>query len=176
MLPQSGRMQQEPISTSLKAPKMQSLDRYSMPTVKISTPNPSSLRSNSVESQSALIGYERTNENKIDGEQQRAGASAQNGWRRGTEANMRRSPKRGGATGVKNGRSLQGKLADGTVVDIEAGASFYTDPSSDVRAQSKDPPCRAGRCTVNLSRAETSSRWCGVLGRGGASSGVVHVT
>ncbi|GFV36847.1 hypothetical protein TNCV_3123881 [Trichonephila clavipes] len=36
-------------------------------------------------------------------------------------------------TGVKNGRILQGKLTDGTVVEIEAGASFYTDPSSDVR-------------------------------------------
>ncbi|GFX44885.1 transposable element Tcb1 transposase [Trichonephila clavipes] len=33
------------------------------------------------------------------------------------------------------------------------------------------------RCTLNLSRAKTSSRWCGVLvRRGGASSGVVHVT
>ncbi|GFW27768.1 uncharacterized protein TNCV_766491 [Trichonephila clavipes] len=33
------------------------------------------------------------------------------------------------------------------------------------------------RCTLNLSRAETSSRWCGVVARrGGASSGVVHVT
>ncbi|GFT89769.1 uncharacterized protein TNCV_1665411 [Trichonephila clavipes] len=33
------------------------------------------------------------------------------------------------------------------------------------------------RCTINLSRAETSSRWCGVVvRRGGASSGVVHVT
>ncbi|GFU77971.1 uncharacterized protein TNCV_521711 [Trichonephila clavipes] len=33
------------------------------------------------------------------------------------------------------------------------------------------------RCTLNLSRAETSSRWCDVLvGRGGASSGVFHVT
>ncbi|GFX64786.1 uncharacterized protein TNCV_4682611 [Trichonephila clavipes] len=31
------------------------------------------------------------------------------------------------------------------------------------------------RCTLNLSRAETSSRWCGVVvRRGGASSGVVH--
>ncbi|GFX72597.1 uncharacterized protein TNCV_4061931 [Trichonephila clavipes] len=30
---------------------------------------------------------------------------------------------------------------------------------------------------LNLSRAETSSRWCGVVvRRGGASSGVVHVT
>ncbi|GFX53252.1 uncharacterized protein TNCV_362461 [Trichonephila clavipes] len=33
------------------------------------------------------------------------------------------------------------------------------------------------RCMLNLSRAETSSRWCGVVvRRGGASSGVVHVT
>ncbi|GFV86158.1 hypothetical protein TNCV_671551 [Trichonephila clavipes] len=33
------------------------------------------------------------------------------------------------------------------------------------------------RCTLNMSRAETSSRWCGVVvRRGGASSGVVHVT
>ncbi|GFV99188.1 uncharacterized protein TNCV_1511611 [Trichonephila clavipes] len=33
------------------------------------------------------------------------------------------------------------------------------------------------RCTLNLSRAEMSSRWCGVVvRRGGASSGVVHVT
>ncbi|GFU46032.1 hypothetical protein TNCV_4692191 [Trichonephila clavipes] len=33
------------------------------------------------------------------------------------------------------------------------------------------------QCTLNLSRAETSSRWSGVVvRRGGASSGVVHVT
>ncbi|GFY28437.1 uncharacterized protein TNCV_1970911 [Trichonephila clavipes] len=33
------------------------------------------------------------------------------------------------------------------------------------------------RCTLNLSRAETSSRWCGVVvRRGGASSAVVLVT
>ncbi|GFT77970.1 uncharacterized protein TNCV_4494591 [Trichonephila clavipes] len=38
--------------------------------------------------------------------------------------------------------------------------------------------CRLGqRCTLNLSRAETSSCWCGVVvRRGGVSSGVVHVT
>ncbi|GFW63126.1 uncharacterized protein TNCV_4454741 [Trichonephila clavipes] len=37
---------------------------------------------------------------------------------------------------------------------------------------------RAGeRCTLNLSRAQTSSRWWGVVARrGGASSGVIHVT
>ncbi|GFU02777.1 hypothetical protein TNCV_402961 [Trichonephila clavipes] len=35
----------------------------------------------------------------------------------------------------------------------------------------------AERCTLNLSRAQASSRWCGlVVRRGGASSGVVHVT
>ncbi|GFY24673.1 uncharacterized protein TNCV_1017191 [Trichonephila clavipes] len=33
------------------------------------------------------------------------------------------------------------------------------------------------RCTLNPSRAETSFRWCGVVvRRGGASSGVIHVT
>ncbi|GFS84795.1 hypothetical protein TNCV_2956911 [Trichonephila clavipes] len=33
------------------------------------------------------------------------------------------------------------------------------------------------RCTLNLSRAKTSSFWCDlVVTRGGASSGVVHVT
>ncbi|GFT15748.1 uncharacterized protein TNCV_4943071 [Trichonephila clavipes] len=33
------------------------------------------------------------------------------------------------------------------------------------------------RCMLNMSRAETSSRWCGVVvRRGGASSGVVQVT
>ncbi|GFX96217.1 uncharacterized protein TNCV_2291051 [Trichonephila clavipes] len=33
------------------------------------------------------------------------------------------------------------------------------------------------RFTLNLSRAKTSSRWCGVVvRRGGASPGVVHVT
>ncbi|GFW81107.1 uncharacterized protein TNCV_4804751 [Trichonephila clavipes] len=32
-------------------------------------------------------------------------------------------------------------------------------------------------CTLNLSRAETSSRWCGVVvRRGGAISDVIHVT
>ncbi|GFT66447.1 uncharacterized protein TNCV_3208801 [Trichonephila clavipes] len=33
------------------------------------------------------------------------------------------------------------------------------------------------RCTLDLSRAETSSAWCDVVvRRGGTSSGVVHVT
>ncbi|GFV72150.1 hypothetical protein TNCV_2460821 [Trichonephila clavipes] len=40
----------------------------------------------------------------------------------------------------------------------------------------KVPPCRAA-IHVNLLRAETSSRWCGVVvRRGGASSSVVPVT
>ncbi|GFT60665.1 uncharacterized protein TNCV_3583851 [Trichonephila clavipes] len=35
----------------------------------------------------------------------------------------------------------------------------------------------AERCTLNLSRVQTSSRWCGVVVRGGgASTSVVHVT
>ncbi|GFU88805.1 uncharacterized protein TNCV_4444821 [Trichonephila clavipes] len=52
-------------------------------------------------------------------------------------------------------------------------AGFVTS-SSPVPLQTR----RVGqRCTLNLSRAETSSRWCGVVvRRGGASSGVVHVT
>ncbi|GFU16910.1 uncharacterized protein TNCV_1709561 [Trichonephila clavipes] len=34
------------------------------------------------------------------------------------------------------------------------------------------------RCTLNLSRAETSSRWCGgvVVWKGGARSDAIHVT
>ncbi|GFV57000.1 uncharacterized protein TNCV_1678811 [Trichonephila clavipes] len=53
------------------------------------------------------------------------------------------------------------------------GACFVTG-SSPVPLKTR----RVGqRCTLSLSRAETSSRWCGVVvRRGGASSGVVHVT
>ncbi|GFW91569.1 hypothetical protein TNCV_4499891 [Trichonephila clavipes] len=52
---------------------------------------------------------------------------------------------------------------------MHAGHEF--EPST-----TKDPPCRE-RCTLNLSRAQTSSRWCGVVVRkGGVSSSVVHVT
>ncbi|GFY16632.1 hypothetical protein TNCV_2787581 [Trichonephila clavipes] len=33
------------------------------------------------------------------------------------------------------------------------------------------------RCTSNMSRAETASRWCDVVvRRGGASSGLIHIT
>ncbi|GFT36956.1 uncharacterized protein TNCV_175031 [Trichonephila clavipes] len=44
---------------------------------------------------------------------------------------IRKSP--GRDAGMKSGWRLQGKLADGTVVEFEAGASLITDPISDVR-------------------------------------------
>ncbi|GFV07833.1 uncharacterized protein TNCV_305811 [Trichonephila clavipes] len=54
---------------------------------------------------------------------------------------------------------------------IEAG---LVTTSSPVQQKSR----RVGeRCTLNLSRAQTSSRWCGVVVRRRVvSSGVVHVT
>ncbi|GFW46801.1 uncharacterized protein TNCV_2981571 [Trichonephila clavipes] len=59
-------------------------------------------------------------------------------------------------------------------------AEWYSGMACHVTSSSPAPlkTRRVGqRCTLNLSRAETSSRWCGVVvGRGGASSGVVHVT
>ncbi|GFX24355.1 hypothetical protein TNCV_421561 [Trichonephila clavipes] len=48
------------------------------------------------------------NENKIDRERQRAGASAQNEWQRGTEANMRKKPKTGEGRGNKRRQSQPG--------------------------------------------------------------------
>ncbi|GFT71115.1 mitotic-spindle organizing protein 2A [Trichonephila clavipes] len=48
---------------------------------------------------SEFLVYE--NENKIDGERQREGASAQNGWRRGTEADERRYPKKRKGRGIE---------------------------------------------------------------------------
>ncbi|GFY05191.1 uncharacterized protein TNCV_2206371 [Trichonephila clavipes] len=52
--------------------------------------------------------------------------------------------------------------------------AYFVSSSSPVPLKTR----RVGqRCTLNLSRAETFSRWCGVVARrGGASSGVVHVT
>ncbi|GFW97107.1 hypothetical protein TNCV_2697291 [Trichonephila clavipes] len=58
--------------------------------------------------------------------------------------------------GVKIERSLQGKLTDGTVVEIEAGASFYTDPSSD---------------NVWRRGTEANIREAQKMGRGGATRG-----
>ncbi|GFY04625.1 transposable element Tcb2 transposase [Trichonephila clavipes] len=63
--------------------------------------------------------------------------------------------------------------------------AVYCSQTPSQRGPIRPPSCpvplktrRVGqRCTLNLSRAETSSRWCGVVvRRGGASSGVVHVT
>ncbi|GFV09809.1 hypothetical protein TNCV_2598631 [Trichonephila clavipes] len=54
----------------------------------------------------------------------------------------------------------------------------HTDTSRDVLPRGVPLKTRrvGQRCTLNLSRAETSSRWGGVVvRRGGASSGVVHV-
>ncbi|GFV23522.1 uncharacterized protein TNCV_4782331 [Trichonephila clavipes] len=69
------------------------------------------------------------------------------------------------------------KSASG-IKDYNIGCSFSKVEKS---ASSSPVPLKTRRvgqrCTLNLSRAETSSRWCGVVvRRGGASSGVVHVT
>ncbi|GFV47443.1 uncharacterized protein TNCV_4830991 [Trichonephila clavipes] len=69
---------------------------------------------------------------------------------------------------------------DGNVVGAVAEWYGYRTVACLVTSSSPVPlkTRRVGqRCTLNLSRAETSSRWCGVeVRRGGASSGVVHVT
>ncbi|GFX47498.1 hypothetical protein TNCV_618571 [Trichonephila clavipes] len=54
-------------------------------------------------------------------------------------------------------------------------------PSPELFTSSSPVPLKTRRveqrCTLNLLRAETSSRWCGVVvRRGGASSGVVLIT
>ncbi|GFX09725.1 hypothetical protein TNCV_653241 [Trichonephila clavipes] len=54
-----------------------------------------------------------TYENKIDRERQRAGASAQNEWQRGTEANMRKKPKTGEGRGNKRRQSQPGRDVGG---------------------------------------------------------------
>ncbi|GFS82048.1 hypothetical protein TNCV_1791111 [Trichonephila clavipes] len=53
-----------------------------------------------------------TNENKIDRERQRAGAS-KNEWQRGTEANMRKKPKTGEGRGNKRRQSQPGRDVGG---------------------------------------------------------------
>ncbi|GFV78091.1 hypothetical protein TNCV_895731 [Trichonephila clavipes] len=45
------------------------------------------------------------------------------------------------AAGMKNGWRLQGKLAVGTVVEFEAGASLFIDPISDVRQMHMNVKC-----------------------------------
>ncbi|GFY26415.1 uncharacterized protein TNCV_26121 [Trichonephila clavipes] len=72
--------------------------------------------------------------------------------------------------------------ASSDVVLVNAVAEWYTYQIVSCLVTSSSPVLlktrRVGqRCTLNLSRAETSSHWCGgVVRRGGASSGVVHVT
>ncbi|GFS71653.1 uncharacterized protein TNCV_4270481 [Trichonephila clavipes] len=72
-------------------------------------------------------------------------------------------------------RSMQKKLQD-----LSSPVVKLSDHGRDVMSSSPVPLKirRVGqRCKLNLSRAETSSRWCGVVvRRGGASSDVVHVT
>ncbi|GFX98512.1 uncharacterized protein TNCV_1500901 [Trichonephila clavipes] len=69
-----------------------------------------------------------------------------------------------------------------TKAEVAAVAEWYRYRTVACRVTSSSPvplkTRRVGqRCTLNLSRAQTSSRWCGVVvRRGGASSGVIHVT
>ncbi|GFV42208.1 uncharacterized protein TNCV_3164391 [Trichonephila clavipes] len=76
--------------------------------------------------------------------------------------------RRGGASSVRGSVAAVAEW-----YRYRTGACFVTG-SSPVPLKTR----RVGqRCTLNLSRAETSARWCGVVvRRGGASSGVVHVT
>ncbi|GFT55055.1 uncharacterized protein TNCV_2325601 [Trichonephila clavipes] len=69
--------------------------------------------------------------------------------------------------------SAKGKGCGGPVVKVSDRGSHVMS-SSPVPLKTR----RVGkRCTLNLSRAQTTSRWCGVVvRRGGASSGVVLVT
>ncbi|GFY34221.1 uncharacterized protein TNCV_2505241 [Trichonephila clavipes] len=61
----------------------------------------------------------------------------------------------------------------GPVVKV-SDHGWHVMSSSQVQLKTR---CVGQRCPLNLSRAETSSRWCGgVVRSGGASSGVVHVT
>ncbi|GFV18462.1 uncharacterized protein TNCV_4468981 [Trichonephila clavipes] len=68
------------------------------------------------------------------------------------------------------------------VIDVAAVAEWYRYRTVACLVTSSSPvplkTRRVGqRCMLNLSRAETSSLWCGVVvRRGGASSGVIHVT
>ncbi|GFU92091.1 uncharacterized protein TNCV_1659231 [Trichonephila clavipes] len=83
---------------------------------------------------------------------------------------------------VTNNPAAENTLSASTNVGVAAVAEWYryrivacfVTGSNPVPLKTR----RVGqRCTLNLSRAETSSRWCGVVvRRGGASSGVVHVT
>ncbi|GFW62188.1 uncharacterized protein TNCV_1686191 [Trichonephila clavipes] len=74
-------------------------------------------------------------------------------------------------------------MKDIQLEDVAAVAEWYRYRTVACSVTSSSPvplkTCRVGqRCTLNLPRAETSSRWCGVVVRrgDGASSGVVHAT
>ncbi|GFX85294.1 uncharacterized protein TNCV_2675691 [Trichonephila clavipes] len=79
-------------------------------------------------------------------------------------------------------RSPEFNLRDLLIKYVAAVAEWYRYRIVACLVTSSSPvplkTCRVGQgCTLNLSRAGTSSRWCGVVvRRGGASSGVVHVT
>ncbi|GFW00509.1 uncharacterized protein TNCV_693481 [Trichonephila clavipes] len=77
---------------------------------------------------------------------------------------------------------LTGLFAHKSLRDVASVAEWYGYRIVACHVTSSNPvPLKTGRvgqrCTLNLSRAETSSRWCGVVvRRGGASSGAIHVT
>ncbi|GFV94357.1 uncharacterized protein TNCV_2268111 [Trichonephila clavipes] len=79
-------------------------------------------------------------------------------------------------------RGMEESTASVRVFDVGAVADWYRYQTVACLVTSSSPiplkTRRVGqRCTLNLSRAETFSRCCGVVVRiGGASSGVVHVT
>ncbi|GFU38627.1 hypothetical protein TNCV_1495591 [Trichonephila clavipes] len=68
---------------------------------------------------------------------------------------------------TRSGRSSQG------VRVWDRGCPYLEfEPSTTLRTR-----CVGARCTLNLSRAQMSFPWCGVVvRRGGASSEVIHVT
>ncbi|GFS76073.1 uncharacterized protein TNCV_4666741 [Trichonephila clavipes] len=68
------------------------------------------------------------------------------------------------------GKSAVAVVAEGLRYRIVAG---LVSSSSPVPLKTRSV---GERCTLNLSRAQTSSHWCGaVVRRSGANSGVVHV-
>ncbi|GFV76342.1 hypothetical protein TNCV_4413211 [Trichonephila clavipes] len=81
--------------------------------------------------------------------------------------------------GFKSCRTLSSLLnylrafGDGPVAGVPGGQGWHVSSSSPVPQKTR----RVGqRCTLNLSRAEMSSRWSGVVvRRGGAISGVTLV-
>ncbi|GFT93505.1 uncharacterized protein TNCV_1852521 [Trichonephila clavipes] len=83
-------------------------------------------------------------------------------------------------TRIVEGADIRGSIALATSLAAVAEWYRYRIVAGFITSSSPVPlkTRRVGqRCTLNLSSAETSSRWCGVVvRRRGASSGVVHVT